>query len=75
MTIRPAPANDASVELKVAESIHGTYFYHLSRMPHSTIALCGARTMSTSIPVNAWGVTTSHLHERYCARCAELRDA
>lgn len=75
MTFSPTPTDALSTEIKVAESIHGTFFYHLSRMPHSTVALCGARTMFTSIPIKAWGATTSHLHERYCARCAELRDA
>lgn len=55
-------------ELKIAESVHGTWFYHLSRTEHSEKALCGARTMHTSIPLSTWG-HIGHLNERYCADC------
>lgn len=57
--------------LKVAEGISGVHHYHLSRMPHSTMGLCGARTMATAVPLGAWGVAT-HPHEHYCERCTAL---
>lgn len=60
----------------IAETVHGTYFYHL----HDTddpkfgggqlTALCG-KTFSgwdTKIPVSTWGKRT-HLHESYCFEC------
>ncbi len=57
--------------LALAEGISGAWHYHLSRAPKAVLALCGARTMATAVPLAAWG-TRSHLNERYCARCAAL---
>lgn len=56
---------------KVSEGIHGTWFYHLSTNEHSTLGLCGARTMHTSVPLSAWG-GVGHLNERYCKECEKL---
>jgi len=57
-------------DLRVAESIHGTYYYHLRR-DADHFGLCGDRVMHTSIPVSAWG-TRGHLNERWCTRCANI---
>lgn len=63
----------AEPRFEVAESISGTYFYHV-RDANSTTdayrALCGARVMTTSIPMSDWGVVT-HLHDRWCKQCRE----
>jgi hypothetical protein len=57
------------MELKVAEGISGTWFYHLSCDEYSTRALCGERTMLTGVPLSAWG-KRGHLNERWCDKCA-----
>lgn len=53
---------------RVAEGIHGTFYYHLRR-PDDHFGLCGDRVMHTSIPVSAWGARTDHIKERWCSRC------
>lgn len=58
---------DTKAHLRVAEGIHGTFYYHLRR-PDDHFGLCGDRVMHTSIPVSAWGSRT-HLKERWCSRC------
>lgn len=55
-------------KLRVAEGIHGTFYYHL-RTPDAHRGLCGDKVMPTSIPVSAWG-TVTHIKERWCSRCA-----
>jgi len=55
------------VGLKVAEGIHGTFYYHLQR-PFVQFGLCGDRVMGTNIPISAWG-TKTHVNERWCSRC------
>jgi len=50
------------------EGVRGTWFYHYSK---SGVALCGANTMPTGVRSETWGART-HLHERYCSKCAEL---
>jgi hypothetical protein len=54
------------------EGIHGTWYYHLSDASGQR-ALCGDEVMPTGIPETAWGVRTEHLKERYCTRCAKIR--
>jgi len=58
--------------LEVAEGIHSTFSYHL-RKPGAKDSLCGKWVMHTRIPVSAWG-TKTHLHERWCSKCAAMKD-
>ena len=57
--------------IRVAESIHGTYRYHLSEKPHSTRALCKAWTMRTSVRLDFWGKRT-HIGETWCKECERI---
>lgn len=58
-------------ELHITEGVSGRWFYHLSEKGTNAKALCGARTMATSIPLSAWG-HVGHLNERWCVTCAEI---
>lgn len=58
--------------LHVTEGIAGYWSYHLSRQGTNATALCGARTMSTSIPLSGWG-HIGHLNEKWCTECTRLR--
>lgn len=60
-----------SEELRLAEGIHGTWFYHLTRDPRSIRSLCGEQTMYTGCPLSSWGYR-GHLNERYCKECEKL---
>ena len=55
--------------LHITEGIGGVWFYHLSLASTNATALCGARTMNTSIPLASWGVR-GHLNEGWCEKCA-----
>lgn len=55
--------------LHITEGIGGVWFYHLSLVSTNSTALCGAKTMSTAIPLKSWGVR-GHLNEAWCAKCA-----
>jgi hypothetical protein len=55
--------------LHITEGIGGVWFYHLSLASTNATALCGAKTMNTSIPLKSWGVR-GHLNEGWCAKCA-----
>lgn len=61
-------------DLVVAESVHGTYFYHLARQNATAQSLCGARTMATSMELSQWG-GRGHLNERYCTDCVQILPA
>ncbi|MCD6435265.1 MAG: hypothetical protein J7L15_02590 [Clostridiales bacterium] len=54
-------------DLTIKETVHGTFFYHLSRGAN---LLCGNTelTMSTNLKLETWGLET-HLNERYCKKC------
>jgi hypothetical protein len=52
----------------ICEGIAGTWYYHLG--DNATTALCGARVMTTQVPLSTWGMK-SHLGERYCPACAQ----
>jgi hypothetical protein len=56
--------------LRVVEGIHGLWRYHLAPAERQAQALCGAKTMVTSIPLSAWGHRSDHLYESYCEKCA-----
>ena len=62
--------------LIVTEGVEGTWHYHLSRDRDGkeTSALCGARVMHTSVPIEAWG-RVGHLHERWCNTSKENANA
>ena len=53
----------------VTEGIGGVWFYHVSRAGTNATGLCGAKTMSTQIPMSSWG-GRSHLNEGWCRECA-----
>lgn len=55
--------------LHITEGMGGVWFYHLSIPETNATALCGAKTMSTSIALASWGVR-GHLKEGWCAKCA-----
>ena len=55
--------------LHVTEGVSGVWHYHLSSAGTNATALCGAKTMSTEVPVSAWGAR-GHLNEKWCATCA-----
>lgn len=55
-------------DLMITEGVSGTWFYHLSLRADISVALCGARTMATQLPLGTWG-HTGHLGERWCSRC------
>jgi hypothetical protein len=54
--------------LIVSEGRGGTFRYHISTINHPNLGLCGAKTMHTAIPLNAWG-TKDHLPSRWCPAC------
>lgn len=45
-----------TVAYQVTEGIHGYWHYHLSPVGKHTSGLCGAQTMTTSIPLSQFGV-------------------
>ena len=59
-------------DLRVVETIHGTWVYHLARNG-SFRALCGNLVMDTSLPMSSWGKGGNpELHERWCSSCEKL---
>src|SRR6185312_14757803 len=73
MTTPPDTPKPPAAPIQVMEGVSGTWFYHLGRKGQTT-ALCGARVMTTQVPLSAWG-HVGHLHERWCAKCADLHVA
>ncbi len=62
-------------QLRVVESIHGTWHYHLTREAtpaNGAKALCGATTMHCGVPISSWGTKSAHIPESYCKQCGEL---
>lgn len=57
----------------ITEGVSGTWFYHWSPRDKTTWSLCGRHVMATLMPTSAWGLR-SHLGERYCEKCAALRE-
>ena len=58
----------------ITEGVEGYWNYHWSRKESHWVALCGARTMTTCMPPDAWG-QTGHLNEKYCDTCEQLKNA
>lgn len=59
-------------EYQVTEGIGGMWHYHLApKNSAPSMALCGARTMSSQVPVAAWGRKPAHMPTSYCEACAE----
>jgi hypothetical protein len=59
----------------VVEGVSGVWHYHLAETSTNATALCGARTMSTSIKLSDWGVPFGeHFPKRptWCAVCAQI---
>ena len=65
---------NANTALHITEGIGGSWYYHLSVPGTNATALCGAKTMSTALPLSSWGVQ-GHLSERYCSHCQTQGDA
>ena len=68
-------SDESQPALVVTEGISGVWHYHLSLETTKTVGLCGARTMSTSLPLSAWGrhIPNYHIPEKFCAKCAAAR--
>jgi len=73
MSAQPEEAAVSATAIKMAEGVGGSWAYHLTRMPNATLALCGARTMPTLVPLSTWGMK-SHLNQTYCTRCKALAE-
>ena len=63
---------------EVTEGIESTWHYHLSIKGRHTFALCGRKTMKTSLPLAKFGVGKpapegSQLFGRWCAECQRSR--
>jgi hypothetical protein len=58
----------------IVEGVSGTYHYHLrdASLPNaaSLPSTCGARVMTTRLPLNSWGVK-DHIPSHWCRTCAE----
>lgn len=64
--------------MKVTEGISGMWHYHLSADETPHVGLCGARVMSTGIPVESWGMAFGeHFPKKptWCAECERLGGA
>ncbi len=67
-------ADPAKPSLMVVEGVESVWSYHLAPSGAPFEALCGRRTMRTSIPLSAWGVRLDHIPEKWCSKCAALSD-
>lgn len=69
--IGSALQNLTEEQVQVSESIHGTYYYHVSLKSKPSVALCGATAMPTGVPLSTWGCR-GHLQESYCRSCEAI---
>lgn len=61
----------------ITEGVSGMHHYHFSIAGSETRGLCGARTMRTSIPIDAWRVPFGeHFPKRptWCSACEVVRE-
>ncbi len=61
---------------KIVEGINGYYSYHMIKHGEGPArALCGARTMCTSLPIESWGEEFSIgcQSAKWCKDCERLR--
>jgi hypothetical protein len=58
-------------DLVMAESLFGTYIYHLARKGGEAQSLCGALSMATGVNLSLWG-KRGHLNEKYCEACLDV---
>ena len=66
------PKGEAVAEKRtLREGIAGHWHYHYATEDGKE-ALCGANTMASNATEDDWGYR-SHLHERYCKKCEELK--
>ena len=59
--------------MHIVEGVSGLHHYHVAEDGTNATALCGARTMSTSIKLEDWGVPFGdHFPKRptWCSRCS-----
>ncbi len=73
---KPSSDDSSRSELVITEGTSGTWFYHLSIESSPTRSLCGAQTMTTSIPITYWNHVVPknhHLPERFCSKCETAR--
>ena len=62
----------------VTEGINGYWNYHISIRGRETFALCGERTMRTSVPFSQWGVGRAApkgapITGRWCKACESAK--
>lgn len=58
--------------LVVSEGVSSVWHYHLSTPERTSIGICGAWTMPTSIRLDTWGFKPDHMPSSYCHRCEVL---
>jgi hypothetical protein len=63
-----------SQKLTITEGIESVWHYHFSNEKTPTIALCGAQTMRTLLPISSWGHVDSHINQKYCKLCQRLKE-
>lgn len=63
----------SKAELVIVEGVEGYYRYHWAPDDRKARALCGARTMSSGVPV--WGMRCGNESIRYkwCEKCAGMK--
>jgi len=63
-------------KMKITEGVMGMWHYHISFDDEPYRALCGAKVMGTSIPLDQWGKPFGeHFPKRptYCSGCEKER--
>lgn len=57
--------------LWVQESSLGLWYYHITQ---DGKPLCGTTIdlLNKKLPMENWGIVSSHIHERYCKKCNEI---
>lgn len=62
-------------KLMIVEGIESVFSYHLGLDSKPSQSLCGRWTMPTKIHLDQYNSTPDHLHEKWCQKCLEIRDA
>ena len=66
-----------TAKYQVTEGVLGYWVYHLSHAGKHTVSLCGSRTMTTSLPIEKFGVgkaapDRAGINGRWCEECKRL---
>jgi hypothetical protein len=61
------------IKLVIVEGVEGYWRYHWAPEDRYHMALCGARTMPTSVPV--WGMRCGNdtIRYKWCSTCAKMK--